>query len=405
MREQPLIIIIYKYLQKALSKKEKRKLAKFTRKHTTLPQLLERLENEEEVRKDITLWRNIGEKKDPERAWMMVQKAAALKVQRQPSITWLLSGIAALLLLFLGIHFLPKLLSPKQEKAILSATSTQGTPGRDQAILTLSNGQEINLDTVATGHVLKEQCAYIMKTNSGGLKYDSSTVFQSLKTAGNGIAGYNTLITPRKGQYSIQLPDGSRIFLNNASTLRYPVVFSGKSRDVELTGEGYFEVAPSAGRPFRVHVIREGSDLAIDVLGTRFNVAAYSDDDRIKTSLLAGSVRISSKEHTVLLKPGEQLTAKGTTPWQRQSLEDPAAVIAWTKGQFHFDHEGLPEVLRQLERWYDIKAELRITGDLSPYSFNGFIDRTKNLPSILAILFYGKDIKFSLEGEKLIVTR
>jgi ferric-dicitrate binding protein FerR (iron transport regulator) len=125
----------------------------------------------------------------------------------------------------------------------------------------------------------------------------------------------------------------------------------------------------------------------------------------MQTTLLSGSIKLSSTGHTELIEPREQLTASGTDSWQRRRIEQPDAVIAWTTGHFHFVHASLPEVLRQLERWYDIKAEMRIHGDLSQYSLNSVIDRTQTLSSILPNLSYGNDIKFLLQGKKLIVIR
>lgn len=270
-------------------------------------------------------------------------------------------------------------------------------PGGNKAILTLADGRTIDLDSSADGVLTSQGNTYVAKQD-GILAYN--------KAASEPPAApvYNRLITPRAGQFNLILPDGTKVWLNNASSLRYPVWFVGPSREVELTGEAYFEVARDAAHPFKVHVQNSpaGADGGtIDVLGTSFNIMAYSDEAAERATLVDGSIRYVHGSTSALLKPSEQsvLDAQGSLKTLHDVNVD--EITAWKNGYFHFDHSSLETTMRQLARWYDVTVDYQ--GTIAPQEFMGKIQRNMPLSTVLKGL-EGENVHFKLDGKKVIVT-
>jgi ferric-dicitrate binding protein FerR (iron transport regulator) len=261
-------------------------------------------------------------------------------------------------------------------------------PGGDKATLTLADGTTIMLDNVNDGTVAHQGNAKVVKLGAK-LLYNTSGS-QSKEIA------YNTISTPRGGQYQIELPDGTRVWLNAASSLRFPVAFTGKERRVEIDGEAYFEVAKNKNMPF-IAKTRGGE---IQVLGTHFNVMAYREEDAVRTTLLEGSVKFSSGNNVAVLKPGEQ--AKLSNEGQLKIDEvDVEPVIAWKNGLFVFNNEDVSTVMRQLSRWYDVDVVYQ--AKQPKQLFVGEVPRNSKLSDVLKMLEVAGDIRFEIEGKKLIV--
>jgi ferric-dicitrate binding protein FerR (iron transport regulator) len=207
---------------------------------------------------------------------------------------------------------------------------------------------------------------------------------------------YNLLTTPRAGQFQVTLPDGTNVWLNNASSLRYPTVFAGKHREVELKGEAYFEVSNDPSKPF--HVIANGLD--VEVLGTTFNIMAYEDEPVRQVTLLTGAVKLTHSNKSVRLKPGEQAQVDQVSTMNVIPDADVDGAIAWKNGYFHFNKADIQTVMRQLARWYDV--DVSYTGDVTSHHFNGDIPRNLMLSHLLKIL-ERKGMHFRQTGTKLIV--
>jgi ferric-dicitrate binding protein FerR (iron transport regulator) len=267
-------------------------------------------------------------------------------------------------------------------------------PGGNKAVLTLADGRRIDLGATANGVVADQGNTKVDKLSDGQIAYNKvKTEFaQPLALA------YNSLSTPRAGQFTLLLPDGSRVWLNNASVLRYPVAFTGPDRTVELAGEAYFEVARDAAHPFRVKV-QDGA--TVEVLGTSFNIMAYSDEPAERTTLIDGSVRVRQGNHDVLLRPAEQSALGADGKLQVTPDVNVQEVIAWKNGYFHFDHASLQTTMRQFARWYDIDVVYQ--GQLPEHEFVGRIQRNLPLADILKEL-ENDQVHFKLEGRKLLVT-
>jgi transmembrane sensor len=259
-------------------------------------------------------------------------------------------------------------------------------PGHNGAILTLSNGKKILLDSAGNG---------VLASNSGVavIKKDGAIAYQG-KT---GEMVYNMVATPKGRQWQLTLSDGTRVWLNAGSSLRYPVSFPGKERLVEMTGEVYFEVAQNANAPFIVQTPKQ----SIQVLGTHFNVNAYGDEPIFRTTLLEGSVQVMNSHKKVVIKPGQQADNNYTTGALAVKDANVDDAIAWINGRFKFDNSDLKTVMRQIARWYDVEVEYR--GNIPNSQFGGGTYRNNNLSEVLQVLELS-GVHFKLEERKIIVT-
>ncbi|UCJ10166.1 FecR family protein [Chitinophaga pendula] len=266
--------------------------------------------------------------------------------------------------------------------------SREVMPGHNGAILTLSDGREVMLDSLGDGTVAMQGNTAI-RLSHGQLAYD-------LQAADENVALlYNTTKTPNGRQYQLILPDGTKVWLNAASSLRYPVMFTNKERLVEVSGEAYFEVAQNGQAPFRIKI---NEMMEIQVLGTHFNINAYANEADIQTTLLEGSVRIVNNGQAYLLAPGQQAQVRGASLRIKKDI-DLSQVMAWKAGAFSFVNADVPAVMRQLARWYDI--EVRYEGDIPVREFTGEIGRNLSLDQVLQLLTKNR-INYRIEHEKLI---
>lgn len=261
-------------------------------------------------------------------------------------------------------------------------------PGGNKAVLTLADGQKIILDSAADGSVLQQGSAQVIKISAGQLLYQ--------KNIGTAV-GYNTISTPKGGQYQVLLPDGTRVWLNASSSVTFPTTFVAGQRLVKITGEIYFEVAKNTQKPFIVDV---NGKLSVEVLGTSFNVNSYADEENIKTTLLEGSVKVIKAGEATVLSPGQQAVAASSDRQLTVVDADISKTLAWKNGIFDFTGADLKSVMRQLERWYDIKVQYK--GSLSNITFEGRMYRNVNLSDVLEVL-QEMGVKFELNGKNLIV--
>jgi transmembrane sensor len=276
-------------------------------------------------------------------------------------------------------------------------------PGGNRAILQLADGTDIVLDSVADGVLVKQGGVKVIKLHDGVLAYDRQSSIVNREPI-----QYNTVTTPRGGQYQLTLSDGTKVWLNAASSIRFPTSFDPKERRVAITGEVYFEVAsallPSrsvggaTGRlPFIVDVNGKAS---VEVLGTHFNINAYDDEAAIKTTLLEGSVRVTRNAERITLQPGEQAVAAAHSPLTIHHSPDIEETIAWKNGLFKYQEADIRTILRQAARWYDV--EVVFEGPVTAERFRGTIGRQVKLSEFLQILELN-NIHVNIQGKKIIV--
>jgi ferric-dicitrate binding protein FerR (iron transport regulator) len=318
---------------------------------------------------------------------------------------------AAMLVLLTGAAYY---LHTKQQAALLAKKTetlkNDVEPGSNKAVLTLSNGTTIVLDDASNGVVAEQGNAKVLKPEDGQLLYSKQGDSE------NGPLAYNTLATPRSGQYQLVLPDGSKVWLNSASSIHYPIAFTGNERRVQITGEAYFEVAKlqlSSGK--KMPFIVEKGNMQIEVLGTHFNVNAYSDEKAIKTTLLEGKVRVvkntgAGQQQSAVLAPGEQaVLADGPGKAYRSGSDriqvnkaDVDNVVAWKNGLFHFENADLKTVMRQLARWYDVDVVYEGTTVKNDPLFIE-ISRNTRLSDVLKVLQESGSARFAIQDKKIIV--
>lgn len=285
-----------------------------------------------------------------------------------------------------GLIALAVYLKPERHPATsaLATAVQQDIPaGTDKAVLTLADGKKITLGTAADEAVAKQAGLRVYRSDSGEIVYEAT---------GAG-SGFHEISTPRGGQYRVVLQDGSKVWLNAASSLRYPATFTGSTRTVELKGEAYFEIAGNARQPFIVQTPSQ----QVEVLGTHFNVNAYEENTHTQTTLLEGRVRVSAGSSGLILHPGEQarLNHQGALS---KAPADANAAIAWKNGYFIFNETYLTEVLQQLSRWYDVEADLKT---IPKMRYNGVIPRNVPLSKALEMLEFTGGVKFNVNNNKI----
>lgn len=262
-------------------------------------------------------------------------------------------------------------------------------PGKTGAILKLANGNAIMLDSAADGNLTQQGNMLVVK-NGGSINYVAGQ--QGDKT----IPEYNTIETPMGRQFQLVLEDGTKVWLNAASSIRFPVFFSNNERRVEITGEAYFEVAKNKSKPFRV----TANGALVEVLGTHFNINAYGDEAYLKTTLLEGSVKVSKGKATGTLHPGEQSQISASGEMRIEKNADVEEAVAWKNGRMMFNNADLAAIMRQVKKWYDV--EIVYSGTIPKRYFTADLSRNTNLSELLKVLELSK-IHFRVEDKKLIV--
>ncbi|RXK83123.1 FecR family protein [Filimonas effusa] len=257
--------------------------------------------------------------------------------------------------------------------------------GHAGALLTLADGKTVLLDSV-TGEISNSQGASITKTGEGSLSYKSAAL-------NSASVSYNTLSTPRARKFRMTLPDGSGVWLNAQSSIRFPAAFTGSQRKVEVTGEVYFEIVSDKNKPFIVKA--QGQD--INVLGTRFNVNTYADEPAVTTTLLEGSVQVSDGKRSVILHPGEQAAEFAVTHANIQQT------MAWKDGKLYFESTDLKSIMRQISRWYDV--DVVFEADAPSYDFTARLPDNLPVSEVLKLLEMTRLVHFEIEGKKIIVKK
>jgi len=328
---------------------------------------------------------------DTKKAWEHIRQGTGLpqRPSRLRSL-WPYVVAASILAAISGIYYFTS--RSGGELAVQPARKEMDivVPGKDQAVLTLANGRTIILDSARKGLLAKEGSISIEADADGAVQY----------TGNDHQMRYNQVATPRGGQFRIRLGDGTQVWLNAETSLRFPAGFSGEGREVVLQGEAYFEVAKDATRPFRVTIMKEGAPAGmVEVLGTAFNINAYGEETSIRTTLVEGSVRLQRGSEQVTLQPGEMALL------HKEGLERSPAHIeketGWKNGLFVFRDAPIETIGAQLARWYDLEVVYK--GPVRSH-FNATINRKETLQTVLDVLAATKRIQFTVDNRKLIIT-
>lgn len=320
---------------------------------------------------------------------------------------WVRIGAAAAILIVTGlaVYMYTPINRSNPPSAQIEGPETAIVPGHHRAALILADGRRIELDSSQRGIVMRE----------GMITYDNGSWISDNQSAGTGGStalqtlqeSYLQLTVPRGGTYQITLPDGSKVWLNAGSTLHYPSRFSAHSRTVRLSGEAYFEIAQlTSGDGERVPFFVESGQQTTEVLGTAFNISAYSDEPEIRTTLVHGAVQIlfAAKDQParrIVLRPNEQSTLTEYGIDVRQV--DVSHALAWKNGYFTFDNEHLPDIMKRISRWYDV--DIQYDDDISQVSLIGIIPRSEDIETVLSRLEKTGEVKFKIEERRIHVMK
>lgn len=392
--------LIIKHLRGELNQHEQELLNKWLSEDKRNSLFLESLTDETAFRNDSRFFSSV----DVTSAWQIVSQRTLQKRDVKLWEKFVKWKHAAIIIFFLsaGLFFYIGFNKEKESAVALKVNrhyEDDVLPGGDKARLELADGSVVILEQVNNGSLQEQGGTKIVKQ-------DGRLVYNAAQGNHSGEISYNKISTPKGGQYHVILPDGSKVWLNSESSLRFPTAFIGNERQVELTGEAYFEVAklaipsPSVGASKMVPFKVQTNKVNIEVLGTHFNVMAYANEKAVNTTLLEGSVRVShlTTHNSQLLKPGQQAKVNGSIQLVNVDTEE---VVAWKNSLFQFNGADIQTVMGQIERWYDVEVDYE--GQIPSKHFTGIISRNINVSKVLDMLELTGGVKFEIKGKKISV--
>lgn len=335
------------------------------------------------------------------RIWQRLNESRGVVPIRRRKLVyqrWFQVAAALLVAVLAGLLFIPAKKNQQTNNVKLTAIKPI-VPGTNKAYLTLANGTKIVLDDAKNGALANQAGVKVSKTGSGVVVYTFSKPAQN-QTDNNTPVEFNTITTPRGGQYQVVLGDGTHVWLNAATSIHFPQTFSGPERLVELSGEAYFEVAKDKTRPFIV----KANGSRVQVYGTHFNVNAYPDNTNVTATLLEGSIKLSNSNQATMLVPGQQGVSGLTGGPISVSKADIQQTVAWKNGLFIFHDLNIREVMKQVGRWYDVDIEYK-DDDVKNNEFGGTLSRYKSITELLDNMQLTKSIHYKIEGRRVIIMR
>ena len=379
--------LIAGFIRNTLSEKEHDELDNWVNESDHNMKLFEELTDERNITANLE-WMD---KAQTEQSYQAMQKRGAFKVPPQKIYRRYIWLAAASVILLLGVFFVYRYTAskPGYVEDIVTTDTTLLKPGANRATLTLADGKIIDLTYAKTGVIEDASGAHVNKTADGELVYVNDSSITN-------TAALHTLSTPVGGQYQVTLPDGTKVWLNAASTIKYPPAFSGNERKVIITGEAYFEVAKNPAQPFRVS-IKDSTDVV--VTGTHFNINAYQNEKEQQVTLLEGSVTVSNAINAIKLEPGTQALIKNKEITKDKVL-DAEEITGWKNGLFVFHDSSIEAIMMQLERWYDAKIIYKAN---IKQLFNATILRKEPLAKVLKLLELNGYVHFKTENNIIYV--
>jgi ferric-dicitrate binding protein FerR (iron transport regulator) len=383
--------LIAKYMQGELDDQEKIQLEQWLQADSRNQEIFKKLTDEHSIQQELETF----SANDKAAAWQNIVQQTGYKSKSNKK-RWISYAAAILVLAALGITLTQK---HKENQQTLAANKPVKDllPGTNKATLTLADGSTLVLDSNQHGKIANQQNVVIKADEDGKLVYEASRGEDLTKPNAPTLSlAMNVLTTPRGGQYQLVLPDGTKVWLNAASSLKYPAAFAGNERRVELNGEAYFEVSKDPSKPFFVKTASQ----TVAVLGTHFNINGYADESATKTTLLEGSVKVTGDNgQSVKIKPGEQAINYANAISIKENVDTDDA-IAWKNGKFMFSNTDLQTIMRQLSRWYDVDVEYQ--GKIEQKHYMGRISRNVPVSQIFEIL-KTSGLNFTINGRKIIV--
>lgn len=392
--KQPIADLVAKHNRGLLSAAEKEAFFQLFERDDLDPEVEDYLWQNYRQYADTAIWPEAFRRKFAERMAKRIlrssQPSAPKEVRMTPFLQrrWWRYAAAVVILAGTGAYLWS---ITRDQQAATPAQLAQATvsPGTNGAVLTLADGTKVVLDSLGNGVVASQRGTDVVLKN-GLLEYH---------TTDNGMqASYNTLEIPRGRQFQLVLPDGSKVWLNAASTIKYPTIFTGRERVVEISGEAFFDVEQDKAKPF---IVKINNSTVIEVLATSFNINAYEQEQAVKTTLVEGALRVNANNDRQLLKPGQQAQVAAGKPVRVVDNVNISQAMAWKNGYFDFNDVDLPVMMRQLERWYDIQVVYE--GTVPDVTFKGKMDRNVQLSDVVGFL-KNFGINASLQDRKLLIS-
>lgn len=392
--KQPIADLIAKHNRGLLSAAEKEAFFQLFERDDLDPEVEDYLWQNYRQYADTAIWPEAFRRKFAERMTKRILQSAQPSAPKEVRMTpflqrrWWRYAAAVLILAGTGAY-LWSITRNQQAAAPAQLAQTSVSPGTNGAVLTLADGTKVVLDSLDNGVVASQRGTDVVLKN-GLLEYH---------TTDNGMqASYNTLEIPRGRQFQLVLPDGSKVWLNAASTIKYPTIFTGRERVVEISGEAFFDVEQDKAKPF---IVKINNSTIIEVLATSFNINAYEQEQTVKTTLVEGALRVNANNDRQLLKPGQQAQVAAGKPVKVVNNVNISQAMAWKNGYFDFNDVDLPVMMRQLERWYDIQVVYE--GTVPDVTFKGKMDRNVQLSDVVGFL-KNFGINASLQDRKLLIS-
>lgn len=405
---EKIVGLINKYREGILSQDEQGELDTWLAESTENRSLFEELTDKTSVTDKLKSYSAINSEAIWLKTLQQIEPDTKVKPLYPAQRMWWKYAVAAAVVGAISVggwlYFKPTVNQPVAEHKVDAKNSiAEIVPGSTRAILKLSDGKEVVLDNTSNQEKIQEGATTISKIN-GRLLYNSENAANGQGPIAVGSkALYNTVTTPMGGQYQVILPDGSIVWLNAASSLRFPIAFAGGERNVSLTGEAFFQVSPMADKPFKVAIeTPEGNEGNVEVLGTQFNIHAYTEDGGIKTTLQEGSVKLTTKaSNQQVLKPSQEATVDKSGKIIGVKKADMAASLAWKNGEFNLEQD-VKSLMQDIGRWYNVKIEY--AGKVPTKSLNGQIPRDRPVTEVLEILKkYGIEVQLNEKERKIVV--
>lgn len=377
--------LVAAFIRNTLTDDERNELDEWVTDSDENMRLFSELTDEKNIKASLEKMDNIVKDK----AWKdLLERSKQADGEALPSPTRWIYVVAASVALLIGAFFIYRY-ATSTKTPIANTKQTDLQPGGNKAVLTLSNGRQIILDSAKNGNLIWEG-------NVEVTKQDGQIVYTHDQQQTTNTTLYNTISTPNGGQYKIVLPDGSIVWLNAASSMTYPTTFTGNERKVDITGEAYFEIAKDARKKFIVSC----KGLQTEVLGTHFNINTYDDEVTTKVTLLEGSVKVLSGQSSVIIKPGQQAQTAENGLLKIIPDPDTEEVTSWKEGVFHFKDATIEEIMRQVARWYDVKIVYE--GKVNDH-FNATIARNVAVSRLFTLLEKTGQVHFMITGKNIIV--
>ena len=387
MEDKSIFELIAEYSAGTISPADAELLRERLESDAEAMRLFREIRETEKVLKSV----QVQEKIDLQKSWQRLDSSLVGRPRKGRWLFWRVGPVVAASVALLLMFVFPFTRQVEQPGTLVSQVGI--TPGGVKAILQSEDGKMIDLTSSTSSRIVTSDGLVLVNDSLKGLRFDQSKLEnQPMK--------YHTLAVPVGGEYHFTLADGTRVWVNSASEVRFPNCFSGKKREIYVKGEVYLEVARDEKHPFVVHA----GENEVRVLGTRFNLTAYPDEQEVITTLVEGSVEFWNDQSSIRLKPGEQSVLDRETNNLEKQKVDVSIYTSWVSGTYEYERMPLSDITRQLSRWYDVQFVYETT-EFSNHPFTGVVKRDQSLEEVLSIIEKTTNIKFKISGRTIIIKR